>query len=192
MPTGSTMNAPRQAGAGLVEVAIALLLLSIGALGLANMQIGAKRLGFEALQRTEAAALAGDLFERMRANRQGLQRYRSAGIGEGSGRQLAVPGRNCDTQSCEPAERGDWDLWQWAAALNGNATRDAADAAVGGLVKPIACVAVDNRLVTLEIAWEGDRQLSAGTILSDCGSGAYGPDGSRRQLLQISSYIGAQ
>ena len=119
MPTGSTMNAPRQAGAGLVEVAIALLLLSIGALGLANMQIGAKRLGFEALQRTEAAALAGDLFERMRANRQGLQRYRSAGIGEGSGRRLAVPGRNCDTQSCEPAERGDWDLWQWEAALNG-------------------------------------------------------------------------
>ena len=41
----------RQRGAGLVEVAIALLVLAIGALGLGSLQITAKRMGHEAIQR---------------------------------------------------------------------------------------------------------------------------------------------
>ena len=192
MPAHSNMNMQEQAGAGLVEVAISLLLLSIGALGLADMQIGAKRLGFEALQRSEAAALAADLLERMRANRSGLDRYHVTAIGEGSGKRLAAPARNCDQRRCKPGEWGDWDLWQWEALLNGNATRSAAGTAVGGLVKPIACVTVNNGLVSLEIAWQGHQQLSVGTVVSDCGKGLYGADNSRRQLLRISSYIGRE
>lgn len=184
------MSTRRQTGAGLIEVAISLLLLSIGALGLANMQIGAKRLGFEALQRSEAAALATDLLERMRGNRPGLNSYRSSGFGGGTGVQLPAPARNCDNQSCTAAELGDWDLWQWEAALNGNTTRDATGIPVGGLVKPVACVQVNNRLVSLEIAWEGFQSLSSGTVVSNCGQGRYGPNNARRQLLRVSSYMG--
>lgn len=184
------MNTSRQTGAGLVEVAISLLLLSIGALGLANMQIGAKRLGFEALQRSEAAALATDLLERMRGNRLGLLRYRSSGLGGGTGVHLPAPARNCDTGSCTGAQRGDWDLWQWEAALNGNASRDSLGIPVGGLVKPVACVQVSKGLVILEIAWEGFQSLSPGTVVSNCGQGRYGPNNAHRQLLRVSSYMG--
>jgi type IV pilus assembly protein PilV len=192
MSTGSNLTARRQSGAGLIEVAISLLLLSMGALGLAKMQIGAKRLGFEALQRTEASALAADLLERMRANRSGLDRYQTTGIGEGSGQQLATPTRNCDKDKCDHGQWGDWDLWQWEAAINGSATRDSANAVVGGLVRPIGCVAVNNGLVSLEIAWEGYQALSAGTLVSNCGKGLFATADSRRQLLRISTYIGAQ
>ena len=43
--------ANRERGASLIEVAIAILVLSIGAIGLASLQISAKRAGFEAMQR---------------------------------------------------------------------------------------------------------------------------------------------
>ena len=83
--------ADRQGGAGLIEVAISLLVLAIGALGLGSLQISAKRMGFEATQRTEAAALAMDLFERLRANRVALPEYAVADIGSADGSNLPIP-----------------------------------------------------------------------------------------------------
>jgi type IV pilus assembly protein PilV len=40
-----------QSGVGLIEVLIAVLILAVGILGLAQMQLSAKRAGFEATQR---------------------------------------------------------------------------------------------------------------------------------------------
>lgn len=57
-------------GLTLIEVLIALLVLSIGILGLATLQTASLGFNAGASQRTQATMLASDMAERMRANRQ--------------------------------------------------------------------------------------------------------------------------
>ncbi len=56
-------------GLTLVEILVALLILSIGLLGLATMQTSSVKFTTSAYQRTQATALAYDLVDRMRSNR---------------------------------------------------------------------------------------------------------------------------
>jgi type IV pilus assembly protein PilV len=61
---------PHSRGLTLVEILIALLILSIGLLGLAGLQTMSLKFNTSAYYRTQATALAYDLADRMRANRQ--------------------------------------------------------------------------------------------------------------------------
>ncbi len=61
---------PRCDGLTLVEVMIALLVLSIGILGLASLQTVSLNFNAGASQRTQATVLAYDMADRMRSNRQ--------------------------------------------------------------------------------------------------------------------------
>lgn len=182
------LSARAQSGTGLVEVSISLLVLAVGTLGLGSLQIASKRMGFEAVQRGEAALLAADLLERMRANRVALAAYNAAGIGEGSGTPVGVPQNDCRLDRCSPAQRGAWDIWSWQQALDGASTSGGG----GGLVRPTACVVVTGRSVTVEIAWQGFRPVFAELPQGRCGAGNYGPDDVDRQWLQVTSWIGEE
>ena len=57
-----------QRGFSLVEVMVALFVLSIAMLGIAGLQITSKRANFEAVQRTTATLLAQEFLERIRSN----------------------------------------------------------------------------------------------------------------------------
>jgi type IV pilus assembly protein PilV len=61
---------PNCRGLTLVEILVALLVLSIGLLGLAGLQTASLRFNTSAYFRTQATALAYSLADRMRANRQ--------------------------------------------------------------------------------------------------------------------------
>jgi type IV pilus assembly protein PilV len=61
---------PRCRGLTLVEILVALLILSIGLLGLAGLQTASLRFNTSAYFRTQATALAYGLADRMRANRE--------------------------------------------------------------------------------------------------------------------------
>lgn len=61
---------PHSRGLTLVEILIALLILSIGLLGLAGLQTMSLKFNTSAYYRTQATALAYDFADRMRANRQ--------------------------------------------------------------------------------------------------------------------------
>lgn len=183
--------AMRMRGVSLIEVTIAILVLSIGALGLAGLQIVAKRGSHEALQRTVASSLAVDLMERMRANPNVLNEYVVTGVGSIVRTLPTQPTKNCLTSAgaCTASELAIWDLWEWERALNG-ATAMRAGAAAGGLLNPIGCVSVTNRVVTIEIAWQGFQSLSTLAAGTGCGAGLYETDDVNRQLLQMTSYIG--
>ena len=58
----------RVRGVGLVEVMVALVVLSIGLLGVANLQLSGLRMTQEAYFHSQAAVLAQDIIDRMRAN----------------------------------------------------------------------------------------------------------------------------
>lgn len=70
----SLIKSPRrpagsQRGATLIEVLVALLVLSIGLLGVAALQVQALRNSHGAHLRSQATVLATDILDRMRANR---------------------------------------------------------------------------------------------------------------------------
>ena len=58
-----------QSGLGMIEILVALLILSIGLLGLAAMQVTSTKMTSLSQQKTQAIILANDMVERVRANR---------------------------------------------------------------------------------------------------------------------------
>lgn len=67
------MNYINQKGVGLVEVLVALILLAIGVLGFATLQLKAIDASSEASHQVLALTIARDLAERMRANPQATE-----------------------------------------------------------------------------------------------------------------------
>lgn len=70
MPVDKPLSS-RPRGATLVEVLVALLILSVGLLGVAALYVDNLRNGRTGVLRTQAASLAADMAERVRANRTG-------------------------------------------------------------------------------------------------------------------------
>lgn len=66
---GYPVNTGRQSGFTLLEVLVAMVVLSIGLLGLAGLMASSMRNNQSAYQRTQATWLAYDVLDRMRANR---------------------------------------------------------------------------------------------------------------------------
>lgn len=65
----SLASRSRCQGLTLIEILVALTVLSVGLLGLAGMQTASVKFSTSAYQRTQATALAYDLVDRMRGNR---------------------------------------------------------------------------------------------------------------------------
>ncbi|MCC6207187.1 MAG: type IV pilus modification protein PilV, partial [Gammaproteobacteria bacterium] len=59
----------KERGFTLIEVLVTVIVLAIGLLGLAGLQLGGLRYSFSAYQRSQATIMANDIVDRMRANR---------------------------------------------------------------------------------------------------------------------------
>jgi len=172
----------KQSGVGLIEVLVALLVLSVGVLAIIGMQISGKQANYDAVQRTTAAHLAMDLVERMRANPSELDAYVTDEVlGGGS---LGEPNPSCDSSadSCTAAQMAEADLYQWEQQMDGAAeTREVDDETrnSGGLVNPRACLTGPpgggTGLYTLTIVWRGAGEMEP-TDIEGCDDGLNGTD----------------
>ncbi len=104
--------ARRQRGATLMEAMIAVLLMSISALGYAALQMRGLSANSSSMWRSKAALLAYEMSDRMRAN--------LAGVGAGSYNALtagaADPGCGA-AASCTTAQMAALDYYQWTTAI---------------------------------------------------------------------------
>jgi type IV pilus assembly protein PilV len=181
-----------QGGYSLIEVLVSTLVISIGTLGMAGLQITAKRAGHEAVQRSTAVGLTAELLEKLRANSSSLTSYTSTGLGGGSINSEPTPAcNNSSTAKCSTTELAQHDLWAWERSIDGASELSSSASLVGGLLNPTACVSISGRMVTIALAWEGYQEISnPGTNSCGAGSGKYGTADAKRQLLVVNSYIG--
>ncbi|HKU15853.1 MAG TPA: type IV pilus modification protein PilV [Steroidobacteraceae bacterium] len=68
-PNSLQITEARARGMTLVEVLVTLVIMSVGLLGVAALQLTSLRNNYDAYVRSQASMLAADLFDRMRANR---------------------------------------------------------------------------------------------------------------------------
>lgn len=97
----------RQAkGFTLIELMVAILVLAIGLLGLAGLQVIGLRSGHNAYLRTQATLLAQDMADRMRNNRENLASYLGTETAD-----------KCDASLCSGAQMAGYDLAKWHEAI---------------------------------------------------------------------------
>ena len=93
-----------------MEVLVAVLVISLGALGAAGLQLASSQNTRDALQRTTAVIFAQDMAERLRANPTGAY----ADVAAGS----APPGFvDCLAASCSAAQLATFDIAVWKCSL---------------------------------------------------------------------------
>lgn len=101
----------RARGFSMLEVLVALLVLSVGLLGLAALQTMGLKFNTQSYQRTQAVLNAYDIIDRIRANPGGIL----TGGYDDIGKADAVP--TLPTCPCSPAQMADYDIAQWKNSL---------------------------------------------------------------------------
>ena len=131
----SRQRGQRQSGFSLVEGLVALLVLSVGLLGLAQLHTKGLRYMQNAKSIGLASNLAMDMAERIRAN----------GQGAGNGDYDSITGTETDPgcSVCTPAQRAQKDAYEWNQAI---------DAALGSAAT--GTVSIDaNGIYTVTVTW---------------------------------------
>lgn len=184
----------RQQGVGLLEVMITVIVISVGLIGMAGLQVATKRAGFQAAQRTLALTLANDMMQRLTLNPSSLAAYDTGANPLGGGTIASAPTKCLGVAaaaSCTAAQLAAWDRWEWEQRIDGVSTlnKDASNASAGGLVAPQGCIVVNGRQVRVLINWRG---LVAATdpagANTSCGTWSTA-DQPYRQVVVVNSVI---
>lgn len=160
------------AGVTMIEVLVTMVIIAIGLLGIAGLQVRLQSSEMEAYQRTQALLLLDDLKERIEANRLEAAKYAdnaplAAPVGAGMA-QCPAPAAT--------ATRAEKDVAEWCNALQGAAETSGANR-VGSMIGGRGCVeqlapgAAGDQSLRITVAWQGMTALSVPA--ESCGSGSY-------------------
>ena len=111
----------KQTGVGMLEVLIALLVLAIGSLGFAGLQLVSLKNANEANFRAQATLVAQDAIERFQANPKQLSHYTNGTNWSRVHQAIKTTPPNlkkCIDNSCTSTEMATWDIdfLQWKVA----------------------------------------------------------------------------
>lgn len=172
----------RSDGFTLIEVLITFLVMAIGLLGLARLQVNTLSSQFEAYQRAQAVMLAQDMANRIRVDALAARAGSYAvAVDDEYGQQTAT---DC-TASTTSAERN---LCEWNDILAGAGVALAGQK-LGSIIGARGCIdrideSVDEEeIIRVTIAWQGSSPTLAPPSL--CGQGAYGDDDNYRRTVSI-------
>jgi len=104
------LNHRHQQGVSLIESMIALLVISIGLLGIAAMQITAMRMNTSALNHSQSVWIAYDMADRIRANYAQFDNYSAIDTNN-------IYTQECISSSCNSAEMITADAAAWSALI---------------------------------------------------------------------------
>jgi len=98
------LDMKRVTGTTLIEVMVALIIMSIGLLGLSSLQLTGMNSASGSEKRTQAAIIANDMAERMRANPDGVSSGDYAGYNYSSVDCSTPPTKICEDGSSTAAD----------------------------------------------------------------------------------------
>jgi len=152
-------------GFSLIELLVAVVVMSIGVLGVAALQTVSLQQNRNALIRADASQLANDLLDRIRANPTGT--YAPVAIGA-----APASATNCYTQTCSVAQMATFDISSWKCQLNstdtdgttfGICTTLGITSSLPGGAGSVALIAPSTYAVTVQ--WTDDRQGNTKSIV---------------------------
>ena len=167
-------------GFTLIEVLVSLLIMAIGMLGLARLQMTTLNNQFEAYQRARALLLTEDLASRIRVN---STRARAGDYPAGTRYGLGA-GQNC-IATADSVER---DLCEWNTALAGAEVRSVGKN-LGSIVRARGCLSnpepsADGEFaIRITVAWLG--RAATVSPASSCGRDQYGGDDRFRRTASL-------
>lgn len=103
----SSMTVKTQQGVGLIEVLVAVLILTVGILGLVGLQTRALQFSQESLLQSQAMMMAYEMTDRIRANKTSAEDYKVM-YGEN-----VTAAQNCQTGTCTPEQMALYELSEW-------------------------------------------------------------------------------
>lgn len=109
MPVTASRRRHGAAGFTLLEVMVAVVIFSIGLLGIAGLQVAGMRFTHGAQLRAVATMQAENMADRMRSNVAGI----NAGSYNITGAMPTSYDKDCDNAQCTPAELATFDLVSW-------------------------------------------------------------------------------
>lgn len=131
------INRNRQKGVTLIEVLVAVVVLSVGFLATSRMQIMGMRYNQSAFMKSQAGIIASSIADRMRTNVAGV----NAGLYD-SVNTTSLPGDpGCMTSGCNLIQLAQLDIRQWGLELNKN------------LPDGIGKVTNNNGLFQIDVQW---------------------------------------
>ncbi|MFZ6801597.1 type IV pilus modification protein PilV [Undibacterium sp. Di24W] len=182
----------KQAGTSLIEIMVSIVVIAIGLLGLASMQMNALKFQKTASQRSEAVQAAYDLSDRMRANfvytlpelfaaerTANETKYTSTGTYATKKAGVYAPASNCTLAApaapCSTDQIATYDLAEWQRGLQRRLAGGA------GYVIPVAGTAVSTFDVT--VMWQ-EPTLNA--VDASCPGAVAAPVGIRCFTIRLS------
>jgi len=168
-----------QGGALMMEVLITIVVVSIGTLGLIDMQARLQKSEMESYQRTQAVMLLSDMTSRISANRSNALNYITADAGLGTPYLGGTPDE-LDCSGIDTSTLQGSDFAQWCEALQGAAELQATSR-VGAMLGGRGCVQeVEAGTFMVTVVWQGLTPISAppttgpgGGVTCGAGTGLY-------------------
>ncbi|MFO7704880.1 MAG: type IV pilus modification protein PilV [Halopseudomonas sp.] len=143
----SQRPAEHQRGVSLLEVMIAVLVLAVGVLGAATLQLNAIRYNASAGYSTQASLIASDLLDRMRANSGQLDQYAIAAV---AGECVASP----DAPTLASPNGA-------TATITARDLADFSESVTCRLPRGTGSIAVSDNRATITLSWSEARTRAA-------------------------------
>jgi len=134
-----------QRGVTLVEAMIALLVISIGLLGIASLQLTAMNQNASSLNHSQAVWIAYNMSDRIRANISEFNNYHNIDTNNSYSQDCVFPSSSCNTGQMVVADAADWSTL--IAALPGGRGTVVNNAGV----------------ITVTVMWDDDGTGATGT-----------------------------
>jgi type IV pilus assembly protein PilV len=164
MRTSMTRKLP-QAGFTLIEVMTAIVVFSIGLIGLGLLMTSAVRSNHVGYQHTQATFIVDALLDRMRANIPAIWNNTYNGTFSAA---TTAPSNLCGSGSpCTPDQVAARDTWAWGQMIgtmlpSGSGTVNCSGGALGSSL--LATVPMYNGSCTVTLSWTEQSQSAAGTV----------------------------
>lgn len=182
-----------QQGVGLVEVLVALLVFSVGMLGVASLQVISRKSSFEAQQRQEAVLLASEMVALIKSRSTGhsfaeIKTAYTAGD-PAIITVLSEPGTACDVHpyGCTLTQKAAWDQHLWSKSIVAAAVSGSGQGLVGAKGCVLFGTAANSAdpVVRVIVAWKSMTEMGSATGVGCNITGA----GNKQRHVMIRTYI---